>query len=150
MNMGMPVPELRISAVRLHNAGLLSGAILAPFPIGAATVGHGLADPSRHQLLGAVTVLVVGGCIALEVSVRRAYVALAAGQISWRTPGFWASRDKPVSSISRIELAPKGNVQIHFTNGDKLLELSAKEFRRGDLDQLARALSAAPGRDILR
>ncbi len=149
MNVDVPAPELRISAVRLRNAGILSGAILAPFLIAAATIGHGLADPSLRELLGAVTILAVGACIALEVSVRRAYVALAAGRMTWRTPGVWVSRDKPISNIGRIDLSPEGDLQIQFTNGEKPIQLSAREFRRDDLGQLVRALSAAAGRDLL-
>jgi hypothetical protein len=150
MNVGASARELKISAVRLHNVGVLSAAILAPFFLGAATVGGGLTDPSLRGLLGALTVLAVGACVALEVKVRRAYVALPANRLSWRTPEAWATHDKPVSNISRIGLSPKGDVQIHFTDGEKSLQLSAAEFRREDLRELARALSAAAGRDLLQ
>jgi len=150
MNVGAPAaPELRISAVRLYNVGVLSGVIIAPFFIGAATLGHGLTDPSLRGILVGLTILAIGACIALEAKVRRAYVAVAAGRLSWRAPETWGSRDKPVASISRIELSPKGDAQIYFTNGEEPLKLSAKEFRREDLRELAQELSAVAGRDLV-
>jgi hypothetical protein len=151
MNVGAPAaPESRISAVRLYNVGILAGVILAPFFIGAATLGRGLTDPSLRGILVGLTILAIGACVALEAKVRRAYVAVAAGRLSWRAPETWGSRNKPVASISRIEFSPKGDAQIYFSDGGEPLKLSAKEFRREDLRELARALSAAAGRELVQ
>ncbi len=143
--------EIRIGSVGLHNVGFAYGAIVAAGLIGAATLGRGLSYPSLRPLLILLTLLWVASTVALELHARTGYVAVVAGRLRWRLlfEG-WRPREQPVQSISRVEPSPKGDLQIYFSNGRKPLLLSAKAFRRADLDELVRALSTAAGRDLMR
>jgi hypothetical protein len=143
--------EFRIVSVGLHNVGFAYGAIVAVGLIGAATLGRGLSYPSLRPLLILLTLLWVASTVALELSARTGYVALVAGRLRWRLlfEG-WRPREQPVQGVSRVELSPKGDLQIYFSNGRKPLLLSAKAFRRADLDELVRALSTAAGRDLMQ
>jgi len=145
VGVGDSASELRISARRLHNAGIVGGLVLLPFLLLAATLGRGFADPSLHGPLALVTIVAFVGSVGLEVNVRTAHITVAAGRVRWRLWGGWGEREKSIASIDRVELSPKGDVEIHFIDGDQQLQLSAKEFRRDDLRELARILSVAPG-----
>ncbi len=92
----------------------------------------------------------VASTVALELKARTGYVAVVAGRLRWRLlfEG-WRPREQLVQSMSRVELSPKGDLQIYFSSGRKPLFLSAKAFRRADLDKLVRALSTAAGPDLL-
>jgi len=141
--------EFRIASVGLYNVGFAYGAIVAVGLIGAATIGRGWSYPSLRPLLILLTVLWIASTVALELNVRTGYVAVVAGRLRWRLLfESWRPRVEPVQSISRVELSPKGDLQIHFGSGRKPLFLSAKAFRRGDLDELVRTLSTAAGRDL--
>jgi hypothetical protein len=143
--------EIRIASVGLHNVGFAYGAIVAVGLIGAATLGRGLSYPSVRPLLILLTVFWVASTVALELNARTGYVAVVAGRLRWRLlfEG-WRPREQPVQSISRVELSPKGDLQIYFSSRRKPLFLSAKVFRRADLDELVRTLSTAAGRDLLQ
>jgi hypothetical protein len=143
--------EFRIVSVGLHNVGLAYGAIVAVGLIGAATLGRGLSYPSLRPLLILLTLLWAASTVALELNARTGYVAVVAGRLRWRLlfEG-WRPREQPVQSVGRVELSPKGDLQIYFNNGRKPLLLSAKAFRRADLDELVRALSTAAGRDLMQ
>lgn len=142
--------ELRIASVGLHNVGFAYGAIVAVGLIGAATVGRGWSYPSLRPLLILLTVLWIASTVALELNVRTGYVAVGAGRLRWRLLfESWRPREEPVQNISRVGLSPKGDLQIYFSNGRKPLFLSAKGFRRAQLDELVRVMSTAAGRDLL-
>ena len=133
----------------MYFVGVLCGVILLPWLIAAATIGRGLVDPYDRPILIVITIIGAVGIVVLELKARIAHATVADGQLQWRTMGSWRSGDLPIQSISRVEITPKGDVQIVFNNDPKL-ELSAKEFRRDDLARLVHAMSAAAGRDLSR
>jgi len=138
--------ELRLASVGLYNVGIACGAVGLLGLIGAATIGRGLAEPSLHGLLILVAVLVVAGGVGLEVNVRTAYVAVSGDRLRWRLlwEG-WQPHNQSIQTIDHVELSPKGDAEIHFTDGHQPLRLSAKEFRRDELRELARMLPVVPG-----